>query len=166
MSVTDTAPAAATVEALRRAGERGDADAVGALLAPEIVFHSPMTTRVTFTGVPEVTALHRDIFAVLRNVVTTEPLVSGRTGTFTFTAHVRGVELEAMNLVRCNESGQITECTVYIRLLPALATLFATLPPRVSARRRGPLTGLLVASLTRPLAAVLRMADRCAPAFL
>ncbi|WP_067679823.1 nuclear transport factor 2 family protein [Nocardia miyunensis] len=168
MSITEPtrSSASATIDALRAAGERGDADAVAELLAPDVVFHSPMTTRVTFTGAQEVTALHRDIFAVLDDVVTAEPIVSGDAGTFTFSARVRGAELEAMNLVRCNEFGRITECTVYIRPLPGLATLFATLPPRVSVRRRGPLTGALVAVLTRPLAFVLRTADRCAPAFL
>ena len=47
-----------------------------------------------------------------------------------------------------------------------LATLFAALPPRVSARRRGRPWGALVAFLTRPLAFALRTADRLTPRFL
>jgi hypothetical protein len=66
-------------------------------------------------------------------------------------------------LVRCNEQGQIVEITVFVRPLPGLATLFATLPPRVSARRRGPLRGALVASVARPHAFVLRTVDRLTP---
>jgi hypothetical protein len=76
------------------------------------------------------------------------------------------VELEAINLVRFNEQGQIVEFTVFVRPLAALATLFAALPPRVSARRRGRLRGALVAFLTRPLAFALRTADRLTPRFL
>lgn len=68
-----------------------------------------------------------------------------------------------MNLVRVNEQGQIIERKVYARPLPGLATLFATLPPRVATRRRGRLTGTLVAIATRPLAFALRTADRVAP---
>ncbi|WP_433756730.1 nuclear transport factor 2 family protein [Nocardia sp. CA-135398] len=171
MSVTGHAapvasPTAKTLAALSAAGESGDADAVAELLAPDVVFHSPMTTRLWFEGKQEVTALHRDIFAVLDNVVTIEPLAVGDTGAFSFRARVRGVELEAMNLVRCNEEGQIVEFKVFIRPLPGLATLFAALPPRVSARRRGRLTGVLVATVARPLAFVVRTADRFAPAFL
>lgn len=161
-----TPPISTAINALRAAGENGNADAVAEFLAPDVVFHSPMSATKLFEGREEVTELHRDIFAVLEDIDTTEPLVRGDTGSFSFRARVRGVELEAMNLVRVNEQGQIVEYTVFVRPLPALATLFATLPPRVSARRRGRLTGALVASLARPLAFVHRAADRMAPRFL
>ncbi|WP_206793546.1 nuclear transport factor 2 family protein [Amycolatopsis sp. MtRt-6] len=151
------------ITALRTAGERGDADAVAELLAPDVVFHSPISARLRFEGKAEVAALHRDIFAVLADLETTEPLVRGDTGSFTFRARVRGVELEAMNVIRVDAQGRIVECKVYARPLPSLATLFSALPPRVAARRRGRLTGVLVALATRPLAFVLRAADRVAP---
>jgi ketosteroid isomerase-like protein len=155
-----------TLTALRSAGERGDADAVAALLAPDVVFHSPMTDAIRFEGADEVTALHRDIFAVLDDIDTGEPVGVGDTGSFSFRARVRGVELEAHNVVRCNEAGKIVDMKVFIRPLPGLATLFATLPPRVSARRRGRVRGALVAILAQPLAFALRSADRMTPAFL
>lgn len=164
--VPSTSPASTAINALRAAAERGDADAVAELLAPDVVFHSPMTARVRFEGKEEVTALHRDIFAVLENLDTTEPLALGDTRSFTFHATVRGVELDAMNLVHFNEKGRIVEITIYVRPLPALATLFATLPPRVSVRRRGRLRGTLAAVLARPLAFALRTADRMVPSFL
>lgn len=157
------APATAAIAALRAAGESGDADAVAGILAPDVVFHSPITTRLRFAGKEEVTALHRDIFAVLENIEATEPLVVGDTGSFTFRGRVRGVELEAMNLVRVDEQGRIVEYKVYARPLASVATLFTALPPRVAARRRGRLHGVLVAVVTRPLALVLRVADRLAP---
>lgn len=161
-----TAPVSMALAALRAAGEKGDADAVAKLLAPDVVFHSPMTERIRFEGRDEVAALHRDIFAVLDDISTAEPLTHGDSGAFAFRARVRGVELEAMNLVRCNESGQIVELTVFVRPLPGLATLFAALPPRVSARRRGPLRAALATSLAHPLAFVVRTADRFVPSFL
>ena len=151
------------ITALRAAGERGDADAVAELLAPGVVFHSPISARIRFEGRDEVTALHRDIFAVLADVETTEALVLGDTGSFSFRARVRGVELEVVNVVRVDEQGRIAECRVFARPLPALATLFSALPPRVATRRRGRLTGALVALVARPLAFALRTADRVAP---
>ena len=171
MSVSDPAapsasPASTAITALRAAGESGDAGAVAELLAPDVVFHSPMTERIRFEGKEEVAALHRDIFAVLEDLNTTEPLARGDTRSFSFRARVRGVELEAINLVRFNEQAQIIEFNVFVRPLPGLATLFAALPPRVSARRRGRLRGALVAFLTRPLAFALRTADRLTPRFL
>jgi hypothetical protein len=154
------------ITVLRAAGESGDADAVAELLAPDVVFHSPKTERIRFEGKDEVTELHRDIFAVLDDIDTAEPLVLGDRGSFTFRARVRGVELEAMNLVHVNEQGQIDECKIFIRPLPGLAALFAALPPRVSVRRRGRLRGMLAAYLARPLAFAVRTADRLVPSFL
>jgi ketosteroid isomerase-like protein len=158
-----TSPTSAAVTALREAAERGDADAVASLLAPDVVFHSPFTNRIRFEGKDEVAALHRDIFAVLDDLVTTEPLALGDTRSFTFQARVRGVERETSALVRCTEQGQITDFKVFIRPLPGLVMLFAALPPRVSARRRGRLRATLVAALARPLAFVVRTADRVVP---
>ena len=151
------------ISALREAGERGDADAVAGLLAPGVVFHSPISARIRFEGRKEVAALHRDIFAVLTDLETTEPLVLGDMGSFMFRARVRGAELEAMNVVRVDEHGLIVECKVFARPLPGLATLFSALPPRVAARHHGPLAGALVALVARPLAFALRTADRVAP---
>jgi hypothetical protein len=171
MSVTDqaastTSPASAVTSALRAAAERGDADAVAELLAPDVVFHSPMTERVRFEGRAEVAELHRDIFAVLDGLETEEPLALDDSRSFTFHARVRGVQLEAHVVVQVDEHGLIDELTIFIRPLPALATLFATLPPRVSARRRGRLRGVVAGLLTRPLAYVMRTADRFTPHFL
>jgi len=42
---TSTSSASAAVNALRAAGERGDAEAVADLLAPDVVFHSRFTAR-------------------------------------------------------------------------------------------------------------------------
>jgi len=165
-AVPSASPTSTATTALRAAAERGDADAVAELLAPDVVFHSPLTARVRFEGKEEVAALHRDIFAVLEDLKTTEALSLGDTRSFSFRARVRGVELEAIVLARFNEQGQIVELTIFGRPLPGLAALFAALPPRVSARRRGRLTGALVAFLTRPLAFVLSSADRLTPRFL
>jgi hypothetical protein len=159
-------PVSTTVTALRAAGERGDADAVAELLAPDVIFHSPFTARLRFEGKEEVAALHRDIFAVLEDIDTTEPLALGNTRSFSFRARVHGVQLEAIVVVHCNEHGQIDDYKLFIRPIPGLATLFATLPPRVSLRRRGRLRGTLLAFLVRPLAFALRTADYLAPRFL
>jgi hypothetical protein len=161
-----TSPVSTAITALRAAGEGGDADAVAELLAPDVVFHSPITERIRFEGKEEVAALHRDIFAVLEDLDTTDPLALGDTRSFSFRARVRGMELEALNLVRFNEQGQIVEFKVFVRPLASLATLFAALPPRVSARRRGSLRGALAGFLSRPLAFALRTADRLTPRFL
>jgi len=159
-------PVSASIEAYRAAGERRDADAAGALLARDVELHSPLTERVRFAGRDEVTAMHRDIFAVLEGLETGEPLVRGDTRAFTFRACVRGVEFNAMILAEFNGDAQIADLTLFARPLPATATLFSALPPRVAARRRGRPMGALVAAIARPIAFVVRTADRLAPRFL
>jgi hypothetical protein len=121
---------------------------------------------VPFVGRDEVTAMHRDIFAVLEDLETSEPLARDDTRSFTFRARVRGVKLEAMLLAEFNEDAQIADLTIFARPLPAVATLFAALPPRVSARRRGPAMGALVALIARPIAFIVGTAERLAPRFL
>lgn len=166
LSAPDTSLTTTTIDALRTAGEEGNADAVAELLAPDVVLHSPMSATIVFSGREAVTALHRDIFAILDDVVTSTSLVRGDTGAFSFRAEVRGVEIEAMNQVRVNQEGQILDYTIFVRPLPGLVTLFATLPPRVAARRHGRAAGALVASIGRPLAVVHRTVDRLAPRLL
>lgn len=165
-SAPDTSLTTATIEALRTAGEEGNADAVAGLLALDVVLHSPMSATKVFSGREAVTALHRDIFAVLDDVVTSTSLVHGDTGVFSFHARVRGVEIEAMNQVRVNQEGQILDYTIFVRPLPGLMTLFATLPPRVATRRHGRPAGALVASVGHPLALIHRTVDRLAPHLL
>lgn len=162
----ETSPISTALNALRAAGEAANADAVAELLAPDVIFHSPMSATKLFYGRDEVTDLHGDIFAVIDDLRTAEPFERGDMGVFSFTARVRGSEIEAMNQIRINQQGQIVEYTVFVRPLPGLATLFATLPPRVSARRHGRAAGALVASIGRPLALVYRAADRVAPRVL
>jgi hypothetical protein len=159
-------PASTAISAYRAAAEGADADAVADLLAPDVVFHSPLTARVRFAGREEVAALHRDIFAILEDLKTSEPLSLDDTRSFTFRARVRGVPLEAVVLAHLDNGARIDEVTIFGRPLPALAVLFATLPPRVSTRRRGHSTGTLVGLLARPLAFALVTADRLAPRFL
>ncbi|MCV7226247.1 nuclear transport factor 2 family protein [Mycolicibacterium komossense] len=151
------------ITALRTAAENADGEALAGIVASDVIFHTPLTSRIRFEGREEVTALHRDIFAVIEGLSTTEPLTRGDTGVFTFSGHVRGLKLEAMNLVRVNDHGKIVEFTIFARPLPALATLFATLPPRVTARRRGRAKGALVAALATPLGLALRTADVLVP---
>jgi hypothetical protein len=165
-TVQDESVTTATIEALRSAGEDGDAEAVAPLLAPDVVLHSPMSATKVFSGREAVTALHHDIFAVLDDLVTSAPLVRGDTGAFSFRARVRGVEIEAMNQVRVDEAGRILDYTVFVRPLPGLATLFATLPPRVATRRHGRAAGILVAAVGRPIALVHGTVDRLAPRLL
>jgi hypothetical protein len=68
LAAPNTSLTTTTIDALRAAGEEGNADAVAELLAPDVVLHSPMSATKVFSGRDAVTALHRDIFAILDDV--------------------------------------------------------------------------------------------------
>lgn len=157
---------ATAMEALREATQHRDAAAIAPLLSPDVSFHSPLTSRARFEGADEVVALLRDVFRVLDDIETDQVLAGADARAFRFRARVRRVDLAAVLYADFDDRGLITEITIFGRPLPGAATLFATLPPLVSARRRGPVIGFTVGVLARPLAFSLRAADRLVPWFL
>lgn len=97
----------AAVTALRAAAKNADGDALAPVLASDVVFRTPLTSRIRLEGREEVVALQRDIFEVIEDLSTTEPLTRGDTAVFTFSGRLRGLQLDAMNLVRIDEQGMV-----------------------------------------------------------
>jgi hypothetical protein len=75
-----------------------------------------------------------------------------------FRARVNGRPLEGTDIMRLDEQGRIRELNVFVRPLPALTALAAALAPRL-ARSTGRVRSATVAGMTRPLAAITRLAD-------
>lgn len=156
-------PALTGISALRIADQHGDVEALGELLAPDVVFRSPLVGRVRFEGKEEVMALHRDVFVVLKDRDASEPIVNDNTGSFNFTARVSGSELDGMVVAHFNEHGKIDELKVFGRPMVGLAALFLALPPRVSRRRGGRLASALVTMASWPLYLIVRLIDFAGP---
>ncbi|WP_243610435.1 nuclear transport factor 2 family protein [Rhodococcus sp. ARC_M5] len=153
----------AGIEALRTADQAGDADAMGELLAPDVVCRSPFASTVRFEGRDEVVALHRDVFAILEDRDSGEPLVNESTGSFNFSGRVRGTPVDGMILATFDERGQISELKIFIRPLLALSAMFRALPPRVSRRRGGPVKARLTAMGGWLFALIARPIEKLAP---
>lgn len=160
------AEAPAPIIALQQAFTNGDARLTVDLWADDVVFHSPLTNRVAFTGAAEVAALHEDILSAIANVRVSPPVVDGRRGTFVITATVDGRALEVVYAITVNPQNRIVEATVYGRPFPAVAALFSDLPPRVVRRRRGRMPAKIVRILTLPILGSIEFADRIAPRFI
>jgi hypothetical protein len=75
-----------------------------------------------------------------------------------FRARVRGQTLEGTDIMRLDEQGRVRELRVFIRPLPGLTALTAALAPRL-ANRTGRARWATVAGMTRPLAAITRLAN-------
>ena len=151
------------IAALRRADQLGDVIAMGKLLAPNVICRSPFAALVRFEGREEVVALYRDVFDILKERDSGEPLVGESSGSFHFSGRVRGTPVDGVVLVNFNEQGQISEIKTYIRPLRSVAAVFRALPPRVSRRRGGPVRSAFTVMGGWIFGALASMFERLAP---
>jgi hypothetical protein len=117
MAGTDRAHATAT--AFRAAVERWDIDAVVTLLAPEVVFHSPVTFH-PFLGRETVAKLLGLVAQTFEDFRYTDELQTDGAHALIFRASVEGRELEGIDLLRFDEDGLIADFTVMLRPLSGL----------------------------------------------
>ncbi|MGO9322146.1 MAG: nuclear transport factor 2 family protein [Solirubrobacteraceae bacterium] len=108
-----------TASAFRAAVERADLDAVRELLAPDIVFHSPVTFH-PFIGRDTVAQLLALVAQTFEDFRYTDELVADGAHALIFRAGIAGKELEGVDLLRCDSHGLITDFTVMLRPLSGL----------------------------------------------
>jgi hypothetical protein len=108
-----------TASDFRAAVESEDIEAAVALLAPDVVFHSPVTFH-PFLGKETVSALLRLVAQTFENFRYTDELSSEDSHALIFRASIAGKELEGIDLLRLNEQGLIADFTVMLRPLSGL----------------------------------------------
>ena len=118
----------------RAAVEREDIDAVSALLAPEIVFHSPATFH-PFVGRETVTRLLTIVLHTFEEFRYTDELENAGDGTHAliFRAGIGGREIEGIDLLRVDEQGLIADFTVMLRPLSGLVPFAQAMGEKVAA---------------------------------
>jgi hypothetical protein len=149
-----------TTERYRRAGEAGDVDGVMATLAPSVVFHSPITERVVFSGHEQMRELLGAVFATVSHVRYFADVGDDRTRVLFDRLQVNGREMEQAHRLSLNERGEIDEITVFFRPLPGLAALTCALGPRVAEVRHGRARGVIARLLLAPLGVFTSIGDR------
>lgn len=117
----------------RVAAASHDIDALLAILAPDVVLHSPVTFA-PYAGKETVGRLLRLVSEALDGwrCVTEVQGPDGVTG-FVFRARVGDRELEGLDLLRLDADGLIVELTVMIRPLSGLIALAQAIGPKVDA---------------------------------
>jgi hypothetical protein len=108
-----------TAAAFRAAVERLDLEAVRELLAPDIVFHSPVTFH-PFIGRDTVAQLLALVAQTFEDLRYTDELVADGAHALIFRASVAGRELEGIDLLRFDDQGLIADFTVMLRPLSGL----------------------------------------------
>ncbi len=152
------AAAEATTARLRAAGESADAAAFLQLLTPDVKVRSPISFKARFEGLDDVTAVVLPLFEVLHDIEYFDDVGTSTTRALFYRARTGAQPVEGATLVRLDERARVAELTFFIRPLPGLTAFTARLASRLAAQH-GRARSLVVASMTRPLAAVTRASD-------
>jgi hypothetical protein len=160
MAVATHDTAAETRRRLRAAVERGDTDAAVSLFAEDIVLHSPVIGSAPFEGRRAVGDLMAAVITTFEGIHYTAEGEADDLQVLSFRARVRGRDIEAVDLMKVNHEGLITEFTVLIRPMAGLAAVAVALGPHIA---RGPIQSLLARMFAGPLAVLLRIVEPLIP---
>ena len=143
---------------LRAAMEARDVAAIVDAFAPDAVFRSPLTTRLTFTGREQIGALAQVLVEVLEDLHYTDEACHDATGFLTWSARIGGQEIHGVDYLRFGPDGKIEEFTVFFRPLPAAALALRLIGTGL-VRRKSPARAMIMSGMTGPLAAVTRAGE-------
>jgi hypothetical protein len=152
------AAAEATTASLRTAAEQGNASAFLQPLSSAVKLRSPISFKASFDGIDAVAPVVRAIFEVLRDIEYFDDLGTATTRALFYRARVGAEPVEGSTLLRLDEHAKVVEVTFFVRPLPGLTALTARLAPRLGAQHAR-WRALVVAALTRPVAAVTHAGD-------
>ncbi|HXJ64746.1 MAG TPA: nuclear transport factor 2 family protein [Actinomycetota bacterium] len=119
--------------AFRTAVEAGDLEALVATLAPDVVFHSPVTFR-PFQGKDSVAALFAILLATFEDFRYVGRFEGDGGTVLHFRTRVGDREVEGIDMIRTNAEGLIDDFTVMVRPLSAVLALRDSIGARLGAR--------------------------------
>jgi hypothetical protein len=154
---TQTTTARDTADAIAVAMDARDHDALMALYADDVVFHSPVTPN-DFRGKEAVSDLMAHVLNGFETWQRTFVLADGELCVFGVRARIGGREVELAEEVYVDADGRVREQRVHGRPLAGVAAIAAVAGPRM-ARRRGPLRAALVRALAGSLPGALARGD-------
>ena len=119
------------MHAFRQAVDARDLDAVAALLAPDVVFRSPVA-HTPYQGRALTAAILRAVIEVFEDFHYVREIedADGHEHALVFTARVDGLELTGCDFLTLDDRGQITELMVMVRPLRAAEALAARMGER------------------------------------
>jgi hypothetical protein len=103
-----------------------------ATLAPEVIFHSPVTFRA-FEGRDATAFVLAGVMRVFSNFRYTDQLAAGNVHALIFRADVGDREVEGIDLVRIDDEDLIDDFTVLVRPLSGLNALAARMAEELGA---------------------------------
>lgn len=147
-----------SAEAFTAAVSARDLDAVAALLASDVVLHSPIV-RTPFRGREVVVDLYASLFEAFEELEVVEELEDPRAHTFFWKGRMGGHALEGLDRVAVDDEGRVADITIMARPLVGLAAFLTHMGFAFARRRRGPLVARLLRLSARPLPALFTLLD-------
>ncbi len=118
------------MKAFREAVEARNLAALTELLAPDVVFHSPVSFK-PYHGRETVGFILATVATVLEDFVYVDELESGTHSALRFRARVGDREVEGVDLIEADGAGRVRALTVMVRPLSALQALGAAMRARL-----------------------------------
>jgi hypothetical protein len=148
------------ISRFRAASEAHEVDAALATLADDVVIHSPLTDRASFTGHAEARALFEVVYDNLHDLDYHTTVGDGRTYAMVGKGVVGGQSIDSTFVITL-DGDKISELTLYVRPMPGLAALMAALGPPIARRYgRSRFTAGLLRLMTAPLVFATKGGDR------
>jgi hypothetical protein len=114
----------------RAAVEAGDIDAGLALFAKDATLDSPVAFK-PFVGIEQVSVVLRAVFETFEDFRYTDEFDSGGSHALIFEARVGDKSVQGLDLIRTDDSGQITNLTVMVRPMSGLIALAEAMAAKV-----------------------------------
>jgi hypothetical protein len=121
------------MRAFREAVEAQDLAALTALLADDVVFHSPVSFK-PYRGRDEVGWILAAVATVFQDFVYVAEVDNGRQSMLRFRARVGERQAEGVDLIERDDAGRVAALTVMVRPLSALQALAEAMAARFAAR--------------------------------
>ena len=121
------------MKAFRQAVETRDLAALTALLAPDVVFHSPVSFK-PYHGRDEVGWILATVATIFEDFVYVDELENGLHSALRFRTRIGDRVAEGVDLIERDAEGHIRTLTVMIRPLSALQALGAAMAARFGAK--------------------------------
>jgi SnoaL-like domain len=142
----------------RRAFEDRDLDRVVALLADDVVFHSPVISDPGFEGLGSVAALYAMDFDSFSDVEFTHEFGNEGARVLVATASVLSRPISATTLLEFNADGEIREIWVMVRPLTGVVAIAEAIGSQL-AKHRAPGGGVALRVLLKPLVGLAALAN-------
>ncbi|MBA2256981.1 MAG: nuclear transport factor 2 family protein [Thermoleophilaceae bacterium] len=137
----------------------GDQGAAVALLADDVVFHSPVIGGMAFEGRASTAALLEIVFREVTGVQYTHAFGDGEAHVLVADARVRGKPIKVTTLLELSPDGAIREIWVMARPLVGVVAIAEAIGSGI-AQREAPSRARALALAMKPLAAQAAMTDR------